>query len=1045
MPYDTYNSYRLESAIAAFRPFFGLSSFTDLVSELEIRRQIGNLATRNRTSQNTFDNSVVLTNRETWIPRVFDLVLNTIGGAYPVNAPTDGDRNNLRTLLRDFATSPVNTTNIPNVTDAISFYAFIPGHSGNRLVDSFFYPSMPLIIGTNPQPEEQSWKRIVAAKINGPYLNPALKNVDLATVFFNGMPSVELNRCSVFLDARFVFGRSTLDRDGRINAPSIYKFLLGAKQLPQSGVERDIVLGSAAANTGSMTGMELFSTPQTLINAAANAEANSEALRAVPVLDPNRPFLTLKGIAIDVQPTVGFFSNKTAKMELVLHDRSRMHEIAEFVKPDFRSSTEIVLNYGWIHPDGPEVRNPYADMINGSRIVETYKIRNSSFSFAESGEVNISLDLFTAGTHDLNTVTITEASTDLQRFTTITATLREAIAAIQGGSEGSSTQGNNSSETSRRAVEIRGIQTLTSVVDSQNFLRLSQEQARELANLRQDLRNRSNNRNTGQTIQAIRRVAGALDQLFGPTGTSGGSAAQLRGSIVNNFREISRPIILSNPAVDDPFYPTAGIDGLSGDLSSRTLAEPRQQQGQSTQPGSRRIESGDISFANGTGVSLAKILLNFVAKPLAATQNYEEVQLLFYPFNEYAGYASRINIGELPINKRFFAEQYLRFRMETITRSANMTLQDFVGWLASTIIDDMGNPAYGISDLFRSTAASSQNRALEAGTEIRDTANFQIRLEERLRNVTPNGDFKHPQVQCYVEALPVRRATTNNPGAPPDFTKKVLRLHFFDRQSTAYSSQASILQASRAYQLSSFGRITPPADSNPGQSRPTGQPNRNTQGRTAARPQASTVLQQRRQQYQQIIEEAVRVGLIRAENSTYRVVGGQAKIKEFMYSTMPYIIYGAQGTTINTAQLASQQNELLGSVNMIRSLQASPINANGEQPGGLPLQIIPAELSVNMRGCTLVDIFQQYYIDFNTGTSLDNIYVVNGVTHKIDPGNFSTDIKFVFYDGYGQYRSFLSNINNFRDRLAEEERTITANSNQQQLPTPRRRTQPRTR
>jgi hypothetical protein len=70
---------------------------------------------------------------------------------------------------------------------------------------------------------------------------------------------------------------------------------------------------------------------------------------------------------------------------------------------------------------------------------------------------------------------------------------------------------------------------------------------------------------------------------------------------------------------------------------------------------------------------------------------------------------------------------------------------------------------------------------------------------------------------------------------------------------------------------------------------------------------------------------------------------------------------------------------------------------------------------------------------------------VNGVTHKIDPGNFSTDIKFVFYDGYGQYRSFLSNINNFRDRLAEEERTITANSNQQQLPTPRRRTQPRTR
>jgi hypothetical protein len=34
---------------------------------------------------------------------------------------------------------------------------------------------------------------------------------------------------------------------------------------------------------------------------------------------------------------------------------------------------------------------------------------------------------------------------------------------------------------------------------------------------------------------------------------------------------------------------------------------------------------------------------------------------------------------------------------------------------------------------------------------------------------------------------------------------------------------------------------------------------------------------------------------------------------------------------------------------------------------------------------------------------LDNLYNVIGITHKFDPGRFSTEVKFGFYDAYGKF------------------------------------------
>jgi hypothetical protein len=92
---------------------------------------------------------------------------------------------------------------------------------------------------------------------------------------------------------------------------------------------------------------------------------------------------------------------------MILHDRSRLHEIADFVKPDLYSTTEFLLEYGWHHPDGNDYeRNPFGALLNAMRVKEKYGIVNSSFQFEDNGEVRISLQLAMKGANEYRTVQI---------------------------------------------------------------------------------------------------------------------------------------------------------------------------------------------------------------------------------------------------------------------------------------------------------------------------------------------------------------------------------------------------------------------------------------------------------------------------------------------------------------------------------------------------------------------------------------------------------------------------------------------------------------
>jgi hypothetical protein len=393
----------------------------------------------------------------------------------------------------------------------------------------------------------------------------------------------------------------------------------------------------------------------------------------------------------------------------------------------------------------------------------------------------------------------------------------------------------------------------------------------------------------------------------------------------------------------------------------------------------------------GTSISLGKLLLAFIGEPLASTNKFDDIQIIFYPFNQYAGFANTLNISQFMVDTRYFITQLTRYRTENVTRATNMSLHDFLNFIKDTIIDDPAAESYGIYSLYH-RVQNDQTGEQEVRARTSDSVEYQQQLETLLNRITPDGSFKMPQIEFFIETL---NGKIND--IRYNYDQSILRIHIYDKQCSQYETQSNLLAISRNNTLRSIGTL----------------PQIN---------QSELLNQGVYQSHMATSREIIRLAgdLIepvpdrnRRENSLYRLRGGPKLLKEFIMSTMPYIIFGIQGSAIvGNANLNSQQDAALSTINMLRSYRGSPFQSNGEQPGGLPLSIIPGELNIQTIGCPLFNFAQQFFIDFNTGTSFDNIYGITGLSHKITPGDFKTDLKFAPIDAYGRYDSMIQTINN---------------------------------
>jgi hypothetical protein len=435
-------------------------------------------------------------------------------------------------------------------------------------------------------------------------------------------------------------------------------------------------------------------------------------------------------------------------------------------------------------------------------------------------------------------------------------------------------------------------------------------------------------------------------------------------------------------------------------------------------------------------MSLGTLIMAFVAKPLAQLRNpastngnapkFEEVQVIFYNFNNKASVMSRCNIAQFPVQTKYFVREYARLRMESVSRAVNLSVREFMTFIATKIVDDVMNPAYKISDLYKSN---------EEELTVANQRTFDNQMLERMTryNVGRHPDFVMPQISFEIEALPFARTnSTENIGT-------ILRIHIYDQANSANTPLRELLALGTNNFMNSFSSY--PGD--PATARA-------TLDNTSAADQTA-LIQNWRELHNRVVQQASTgpnplIRIInpnnqnnRQNNNTaetyqyqngdqYQFIGGPQRLKEYVMKNVPHIIYGAMGTNVRSAQMSSHSDSLLSTINMQRSLNADPVLPNGAQAGGMPLSLYPLELSVTSVGCTLLkNRGQEIFIDFNTNTSADNIYVVNGYQHKVEAGTFETTIKLIAQDGFGQYRNMIQNLNNASNSIQNVLNTFTPN------------------
>lgn len=778
-------------------------------------------------------------------------------------------------------------------------------------------------------------------------ITPAARHTNAISLFLTAIPTIELSRCTPYLDIQFYLSRPAVDSDtGRLSAMSLVKFLNGAMianpgttdyslATANSATQEELDLAAEQDKSLFVSGMELFTTPQTLVNADVTSNVS---LRATDVIDRFRPFMSVKGLNIDVTPSTGIMSFKSAELQLVLHDRSRLAEIADLVRPDLYGQTELMIEYGWAHPDSSgDGKNVYASLLNAMRVREKFGISNSSFSFDTVGQVLITLKLFTKGTTETLTTMISSGEGVQDVMDTIKS-LSEAINVVRSRIFKQDETGTS---------EIRGTQVLSSASDVSTATSLSDDLKKQLLEFRAAQTNSSD--------PDVQDLLAKLNDMYGSDGTDG-IVGTLRDTIAASVQE--KLDIIRNSEYCDPFLDIA------------------------------QEELGGITQNSSTGyVSLAKLLLLFAGKPLVETNKFDDVQFIFYPFNTGAGAARNMSISEFLISISDFDEKFTQ--LTTSRNSANIPVRDFIMWLANQFIDETASLNYGLSDLYELTtpdATTGASPAYKPREEYSDSTTLNNEITSRMEAIgCPDGVFKIPMIDIIIESVPIVVS-----GTSVIQSGTILRVHIFDKNTTSYESQASLLNAARNDFIGTVGAAATSATDDPNE-------------HAAA--------------FNDVLQKAIDEGLLEAiypegENTdtVYRVAGGPTKLKEFISRTMPTLVYGSNFTAIKKADLKTMQNQQLATVSMLRAGTGNALTPQGSGADGLPLQMIPTELNVDVFGCPLLQFAQQFFIDFSTGTTIDNVYAITGLKHEIAGGKFNSSIKFTNLDAYGRYRSLLSTV-----------------------------------
>ncbi len=840
--------------------------------------------------------------------------------------------------------------------------------------------------------------------IRTPFVHPSKRNTNECDLFLNSMPSIFASRIVPYLNVEF----QTITNGTNTG---LMKFLMGSKT-PTSP-------GDIAINAGNMTsrgqqfrdgdpqhtsmGMEMFTSPQTLTN--MNTLESSGGDRYVDVIDPFRPFASIDQLNVSVVPAgAGTFTYKKATLTMKLHDRSRLVEFSELITPKRYKDVVVWLTYGWLAP--PDENNEYSKFVNEKMLQrEAYGIVNSSFTFDTVGQVTVNVELFTKGVHQLQTTPITgDAVGEVETL----RELAEEISKLRKLTLNEPPEG--------IGKDLRIYQMLDSA-QAGSFPDMNANDAAAAINELEI----SLNKSKGVNVEASKKLVGALRNFYGASSESVSgerSVSSKKTSKFNHKEQMEMQVtnivkkrfdeVTKGP---DPFLPTGKSKEkfVEPELSKACEAYVKEPLGK------------NIKIAVKKAVSFGKLFSTFVLPPLLSKHTVDEIQLIFYALNEQCGPVSLHSIAEFPVDMTSFIDQY----RDHVASSGGerMSISEFMQLVVNSQFMDNRAIGYGLRTYYEPyDSINPQEKTVPGKSEKQ----FESALAAQ---VARYGGFKKPNIDMYVETLHVGvlasgehqtkiplidqlgdsiRTTTSKDSMTVEERKAagqttILRIHVYDKQLSPYQDAESIVKVD-ANGGTLFATVN------------TGM----LKNDIVERRKKAGGLFVKEQFTREIIEQQEKQG-----TQTFKLVGqngggSSTLVRDYLANTVPKITFGTNGSTVLAASLASKQDPLLSTVNMLKNNRIkNTVSPNGAGDYGLPMRVVPASLTLTTLGCPLAAMAQQYYIDFQTGTTLDNLYIVTGLAHMIAPGKFESSWTMSYSDAYGRFVG-AQNISDLISDLAKK-------------------------
>jgi hypothetical protein len=901
-------------------------------------------------------------------------------------------------------------------------------------------------VGTNETPSKSA-PNIYAVNVYNPYLGPTTRDSGPAEIFMNAIPTLEFSRCVPFINFELITTRKESGNSPPPPSLSMIGFLNPAQQgSADTAMLRGQIEGVRSEvldlGPGTRSGIELFTMPQTLVNLGPTGD------EFVPVIDRFRPLASLDNLSLSTKMQGGTLSFTTGKIEITVFERSRLREVAAFVRPDLYGTTFLDITHGWSHPDGGrDSNNAFGKFLDALKTETRYRVSNSSFSFEDGGKIKISLSIQSVGSIDFLYLGPRSNSIESREMAELCRVLNERISELKGR---------------QTSPDMTALTTLSSYGDPAAVMTASinADTLKEIKNAVKKL---------GDAV-----VSAQIDALFGEITGKGnlangddGAVERNRAKTIKKYKEI----INSLPSFGGNEDPLAADFVARGRLpllnSSEVIIADTQAKEKISQGADDKGQDGYVSYGS--------VFMKMVVEPMQLSGQYDEIQTIFYPFNDHAGAVHQLPISCFPIEKDRFVkafEELSKGSPELSLRDVIKVLQErFVGFVASRAylmagfydknkmdegIAEEAEPKFTFTkfetpeiktlrDTANKTKADAKTKiataaaagatpeqdqaAIDASVAEADAAKAARKAETGYKSINKTLTFEQrlltagildkkwvmPKVEVAVEAS--KLLDTN--GAPvvdsKGNTKTLLKIHVYDSSMDPHSTLTDIIMSAND---KGMGVIAAPiAAYNAATITGTGESKKNVAVEAIQAGINAGILKEIDLSTGFSTSAAGNVDL--SGTKYYAIADNYDSVKRFISAGMPSIIYGSSMSAITSANLTTGGNAAMANVLLQRAFappgETSPDNIDS----GVPMQIIPAALSISTFGCPLFYPMQRFFVDFGTGTSLDNVYYVISTDTNIGSGGYKTDVKFAYSAGFATFTSLNQNLAMIAARFAE--------------------------